>query len=431
MVTQSGDPNNKSKPAYKKCCPFSHKNNHSVSNCYQKQRNDEYRKYKKQRSRTLQQSILQYFRIKPSNLQENRNENKKDYSSRNNDRNKYDQNNYPSYKDRYRSNSREYSQNNFRSNSRERYYNRSPSPYPSRSRYDNHYQRRTPSRSPYKSRYRNNSKYRYNSRSRYRSRSQSQRNSFRRYNYPKRSPSRPRNYRSRSETPAQNRQQNGINQVDVQPTNDKDSTKFEIHTCPITEFTNTITPYSWFSLLYVHASEEKDNILPSKLEILFLLDTEASISVLNLPTFHVIAKQLNFIVPKNIENKRAKTLTVANQTEVPIIHYISMTCFTEVNHQNRSFNIKFAVANIKFNILGAPFFKKIIQNKNFQQNIMTYKEQHPKFPTKTHFSTFTEKDYPYISYIYTTKCKESIHFKPRSGKTIHVPIKKYFNLHFE
>ena len=62
---------------------------------------------------------------------------------------------------------------------------------------------------------------------------------------------------------------------------------------------------------------------------------------------------------------------------------------------------------------------------------MTYKEQHPKLPTKTHFSTFTEKDYPYISYIYTTKCKEPIHFKPRSGKTIHFPIKNYLNLHFK
>ena len=117
--------------------------------------------------------------------------------------------------------------------------------------------------------------------------------------------------------------------------------------------------------LYVHTSETKDNLLPSKLEILFLLDTGASISVLNLPTIHVISKQLNLNVPKNIENKRAKTLTVANQTEVPIIHYISMTCFTEVNHQNRSFKIDFAVANIKYKFLGTPFFKRHIQNIDF------------------------------------------------------------------
>ena len=108
-----------------------------------------------------------------------------------------------------------------------------------------------------------------------------------------------------------------------------------------------------------------------------------------------------------------------------------MTCFTEVNHQNRPFNIEFAVANIKYNILGAPFFKRNIQNIDFQQNIMTYKDQNSKIPTKTHFSTFTETDYLYISYIYTINCKEPIHFKPRSGKTIHFPIKNYFNLHFE
>ena len=161
------------------------------------------------------------------------------------------------------------------------------------------------------------------------------------------------------------------------------------------------------------------------------ISLRASITVLNLPTFHVIAKQLNLNVPRSIENKRAKTLTVENQTEIPIIHYVSMTCFTEVNHQNRFFNIEFAVANIKYNILGAPFFKKYIQNIDFQQNIMTYKEQHPKLPTKTHFSTFTEKDYPHISYINIINCKEPINFKPRSGKTIHFPITNYLNLHFE
>ena len=385
MVTQTGDTNNKSKPAYQKFCSYCHKNNHGISNCYQKQRDEEYQKYKNQRSRTPQQSFVQYFRSKPSNSQEYKNESKNDFSYRDNDCNRYNHSYYNDrYRnnDRYRSNSRGYSQNNYRSNSRQRYLNRSPSSYPSRSRYDNHYQRRTPSRSPYRSPYRNNSNYRYSSRSRYRSCSQSQGNSFRQYNYPNRSPSRPRNYWSRPTTPSQNRQQNRINQVGVESTNNKDSTIFEIHTCQITEIADTLTPHSSFYPLHLHASEGKGIILPSKLEILFLLDTGASISVLNLPTFHVVAKQLNLDVLKNNENKRAKTLTVANQTEVPIIQYIPMTCFTELNHQNRSFNIEFAVANIKYNILGTPFFKKKIQNIDFQQYIMTYKEQYPNLPTK-------------------------------------------------
>ena len=225
MITQTGDPNNKSKPAYRKYCSYCHKNNHSISNCYQKQRDDEYQKNNNQRSRTPQQSFVQYFRSKPNNPQENRNDNTNSYSS-DNDRNKYNQNYYNDrYRnnDRYRSNSREYSQNNYRSNSRQRYYNRSRSPY--RSRFDNYYQRRTPSRSPYRSPYRNNSNYRYNSRSRYRSRSQSQGNSFKRYNYPYRSPSRPRDFRSRSRTPSRNRQQNRINQVDVKSPKENDSVK--------------------------------------------------------------------------------------------------------------------------------------------------------------------------------------------------------------
>ena len=44
MVTQSEDPNNKSKPAYKKLCSYCHKNNHGISNCYQKQRDEEYQR---------------------------------------------------------------------------------------------------------------------------------------------------------------------------------------------------------------------------------------------------------------------------------------------------------------------------------------------------------------------------------------------------
>ena len=141
MVTQSGDPNNKHKPAYKKYCSYCHKNNHGVSNCYQKQRDEEYQRYKNRRSRTPQQSFVQCSRSKPSKSQQIRSENKNDYSSRDHDRKRYNQNNNSYYNDRYRnndryrSNGRDYSQSNYRSNSRQKYYNRSPSTYPSRSRY--------------------------------------------------------------------------------------------------------------------------------------------------------------------------------------------------------------------------------------------------------------------------------------------------------
>ena len=120
MVTQSGDPNNKSKPAYKKYCSYCHKKIHSISNCYQKQRDDEYQKYNNHRSRTSQQSFVQYFGSKPNNSQETRNDNTDPYSS-DNDRNKYNifyndfyfNENKNFYNDKYRNNDR------YRSNSRE------------------------------------------------------------------------------------------------------------------------------------------------------------------------------------------------------------------------------------------------------------------------------------------------------------------------
>ena len=80
MVTQSGDPNSKSKPAYKKHCSYCHKNNQSISNCYQKQRDDEYQKQNNQRSRTPQQFFVEYFRSKLNNSQETRNDNTNTYS---------------------------------------------------------------------------------------------------------------------------------------------------------------------------------------------------------------------------------------------------------------------------------------------------------------------------------------------------------------
>ena len=60
------------------------------------------------------------------------------------------------------------------------------------------------------------------------------------------------------------------------------------------ELANTVTPTSWFYSLYIHTPSnqiQRDN--PSRLEISFLLDSGASISVLNYRTYVTIAKLLN------------------------------------------------------------------------------------------------------------------------------------------
>ena len=80
---------------------------------------------------------------------------------------------------------------------------------------------------------------------------------------------------------------------------------------------NTITPESWFYFLYTYVSpNETQRDYPSRLEISFLLDSGASIIVLNYPTYVTNAKLLN--IKQSNPQKLSKTLTVANQTEVPI-----------------------------------------------------------------------------------------------------------------
>ena len=66
MFTQSKDPNNKNKPAYKLYCSYCHRTNHSISACFKKQRDDEDKRDAYARSKSPQKSFVQYFRS-PSN----------------------------------------------------------------------------------------------------------------------------------------------------------------------------------------------------------------------------------------------------------------------------------------------------------------------------------------------------------------------------
>ena len=62
MFTQPRDPNNKTKPAYKKYCSYCHRTNHSISACFKKQRDDEDKRDTYARSKSPQKSFVQYFR---------------------------------------------------------------------------------------------------------------------------------------------------------------------------------------------------------------------------------------------------------------------------------------------------------------------------------------------------------------------------------
>ena len=311
MYTQPKDPNNKNKPAYKKYCSYCHRTNHSISACFKKQRDDQDKREAYARSKSPQKSFVQYFRS-PSNDKTKHYDNR--YRSRSTSRdNSYNQ---------------KYSQDRYRSTSRDRdrfrYDKSTTPPHYSRSRYDTYKRDSRSYRSPYRSSYR--SPYRQNSRPRYRSRSYSRDDKFNKHTNSYRPPSRPRNSRfSRSRSHSNSRNKINI----IQQQEQTDPIKFEVHMYHPTAMANAVTPTSWFYTLYVHTPSnivQRDN--PSRLEIAFLLDSGASISVLNYPTYITLTKLLD-IRPNHTSDvgptRNSKTLTVANQTEVPI--YIMQISF--------------------------------------------------------------------------------------------------------
>ena len=201
-----------------------------------------------------------------------------------------------------------------------------------------------------------------------------------------------------------------------------------------TAMANAVTPTSWFYTLYVHTpSSITQRHNPSRLEIAFLLDSGASISVLNYPTYITLAKLLD-IRPNHTSDtglhNTSKTLTVANQTEDPILHYANIILNTTVDDTSRYFSVPFAVADIKYNILGTSFFEDNIQNINIQDFTLEFKYQSKTHPNYAKFTILQSKDYPYFSYIYRINTKTQIRLKHRCSKIAHFPIKNYHNLLF-
>ena len=352
VYTQPKDPNNTNKPAYKKYWSYCHRTNHSISVCFKKQRDDEDKREAYARSKSPQKSFVQYFRS-PSN------DRTKQYDNRSRNRGTSRDNSY----------NKNYSQNRYRSTSRDRdrfrYDKITTPPHYSRSRYDTYKRDSRSYRSPYRSSYR--SPYRQNSRPTYRSRSYSRDNKFTKYTNSYRPPSRPKDSRfSRSRSHSNSR--NKINMIQQQ--DQTDPIKVEVHMYHPTAMANAVTPTSWFYTLYVHTPSsivQRDN--PSRLEIAFLLDSGASISVLNYPAYITLTKLLDIRSNHTSDvgpTRNSKTLTVANQTEVPILHYANIILNTTIDENSRYFSVPFAVADIKYNILGTPFFEDNIQNINIQ-----------------------------------------------------------------
>ena len=155
---------------------------------------------------------------------------------------------------------------------------------------------------------------------------------------------------SRSRSHSNTKKATQYNSTQIGPIN------FEVQMYHPFEMGNAVTPTSWFYSLYTHTpsnQNQRDSLY--RLEIFFLLDSDASISVLNKPTYITSADFLNN--KQNTTLNASKTLTVANQTEVPFLHYVSVILNRLIADESCQFTILFAVADMKYNILGTQFFE--------------------------------------------------------------------------
>ena len=139
-----------------------------------------------------------------------------------------------------------------------------------------------------------------------------------------------------------------------------------------------------------------------------MLDGGASICVLNLPTSTILADHFLKISKFSSLEDEFKTLTVANKTEVPVLYNVILTLHTSIHGSTRTLLILFAVAKIKFNILGTPFFEKYVKTLNIENRSLTFGTPHESRVNTLPITAHKEKDYPYVLYIYTNKVKNKL-----------------------
>ena len=73
-----------------------------------------------------------------------------------------------------------------------------------------------------------------------------------------------------------------------------------------------------------------------------------------------------FNVWSHDQHDTSKTMTIANQSEVPPNLSISVTCFSSIETKSRHFMIRFAATDVEYIIIGAPFVEKFVQKINIQ-----------------------------------------------------------------
>ena len=112
---------------------------------------------------------------------------------------------------------------------------------------------------------------------------------------------------------------------------------------------------------------------PNFLEIEFLLDTGATICILNLATWNAI-KQILRIDETNLDTSQQTKLRTANNDLLPTNGLLHLNLFP-IKEKSFTLNLTFAIANTKYNILGLPFVQKYIRTIDTEQIKINFKAE--------------------------------------------------------
>ena len=159
------------------------------------------------------------------------------------------------------------------------------------------------------------------------------------------------------------------------------------------------------------------------LEIDFLLDSGATLNLLNEDTWNEIKKYNN---PEIHLERANKKLTAAYNTTKETFGTVTLNLTPERTSNGRNkpqnkFNIDFYVTQCNHNILGTPFFKEYIEAISVNTNKLPI---NTKTIIDNDFAFFknTTKGYPYYSRLHPIFIKELIFFESNQHKRITFPI---------
>ena len=158
------------------------------------------------------------------------------------------------------------------------------------------------------------------------------------------------------------------------------------------------------------------------LEIDFLLDSRATLNLLNEDTWNEIKNNNTGIYLE----KANKTITAANNTKIETIGTATLYLTPERvrkgrNKPQQTFGIYLYVTQCNHNILGTPFFKEYIETINVNTKKYTI-NTHRILDNDITFFMSSTKGYPYYSRIYPIYYKEPIYLARNQHKCVTFPI---------